>query len=1120
MKNLKLVIAALMLLTGTWMQVNAETRTVTFSGEHTNFATKEDVTFTGVGIGNNSAGITCLNSSNVNYSRFDNTTDYMQFTVGEGEKIDEIEIIWRSGAVAQTLPVVFGETIGVSDSPSSGTISVTNGGYSSLYMGDNTVSGANNCAEESNKTISFPSNANVKAILLARLIGSISIEGANVVNETFSARLNSGGTSVGTGSTIYIGSIKLTISTIVNCTPAAVSFDIPEELTKSLGDEPFINAFTSNNTSDKVYASSDKAVATVDASTGEVTILAIGETIISVTQAADDTYCAVDTSYTLTVEAPIATYTITPSSNNVELGTVSIEGTVITAVPGTCSEYANPAYTVTARTATVSQNGNTFVVIATTNCAVTINFATKPVYTVTLDPGSGRIAGDVISLSQADCTTPVTLPAPLSCANDWVFAGWATAAVEETTTAQELIPAGSYMPEENITLYAVYSFTETNDTETVLFNEQFTGQTATEGSTSSGVTFDESWTRSTGTLYYTEVNAITLRNNVKYYTSSLDLRNPETFIEFKAKYETAPTYNAEAIARSAICVNDNSTNTNNGFQFEIQSDNSILFKKSNSGVTGDPVFLSETQLTEEFQTFKVKINGSYVNAELDGTDNIAIRVANTNSIPLVIGSFKVYTFLSTTTYSSSPECSPCTPPTSGAFAEESISKTLGDDPFTNAFTPGGENTSAVVYESSDEAVATVNATTGEVTILATGETTIKATQAEDDTYCETKASYVLTVNDPTYAITAQSNNTDYGTVVLNENKITALPVKGYQLADPAYQITPENAATVAKSGNVFTVTAIADVSVTILFEALPAPLTWNFSDTEFEAKNYDTETVVDGLTLGARTTLEANNKSLDGYNFTHRFKLNGSGSKTDRFVSFPVTGDTTITIYGMSASSDNERTLNVVAGETVIGTFVNSAVAGALGKGSVNYKGGAATIYLYSASSGFNLYAINLTAPVTYNFTAQSNNTVYGTVTAEGNVITAVPAAGYRIAIDNPFSIDPEGSATVTQTENLFTVTDLTADCTITIYFELNTGIDAINRSGLKVQRNNRNISLVSDSADPIRQIMIYDMQGRLIHARQVNAASYTIREDITPAGVYVVKVFTRNTIQNIKLLK
>ncbi|MCI7575224.1 MAG: InlB B-repeat-containing protein [Bacteroidales bacterium] len=51
----------------------------------------------------------------------------------------------------------------------------------------------------------------------------------------------------------------------------------------------------------------------------------------------------------------------------------------------------------------------------------------------------------------------------------------------------------------------------------------------------------------------------------------------------------------------------------------------------------------------------------------------------------------------------------------------------------------------VDYSSSDKTVATIDATTGEVTVIGMGTTTISAVFDGNDTYCEARASYVLTV---------------------------------------------------------------------------------------------------------------------------------------------------------------------------------------------------------------------------------------------------------------------------------------------------------------------------------------------------------------------------------------
>ena len=81
-----------------------------------------------------------------------------------------------------------------------------------------------------------------------------------------------------------------------------------------------------------------------------------------------------------------------------------------------------------------------------------------------------------------------------------------------------------------------------------------------------------------------------------------------------------------------------------------------------------------------------------------------------------------------------------------SYAENNIVKTIGDAAFTNALTITGDGT--VSYSSSDPDVATIDAKTGEVTIVGIGETTITATVADGTNYTYTTqtASYTLIVN--------------------------------------------------------------------------------------------------------------------------------------------------------------------------------------------------------------------------------------------------------------------------------------------------------------------------------------------------------------------------------------
>ncbi len=142
-------------------------------------------------------------------------------------------------------------------------------------------------------------------------------------------------------------------------------------------------------------------------------------------------------------------------------------------------------------------------------------------------------------------------------------------------------------------------------------------------------------------------------------------------------------------------------------------------------------------------------------------------------------------------------------------------------------------------------------------------------------------------------------------------------------------------------------------------------LTWNFSTSEFNALGtISSTTTVNGLTITASSekavTVATGAKTIEGIAFTHVLKTGGTGSAAARSLQFAVTGACTIEVYLISANATSERTLNIYAGN-YSGTPLTTMTAGlTASKQSYNYTGGATTIYLGSANSGINFYAINL----------------------------------------------------------------------------------------------------------------------------------------------------------------
>lgn len=111
-----------------------------------------------------------------------------------------------------------------------------------------------------------------------------------------------------------------------------------------------------------------------------------------------------------------------------------------------------------------------------------------------------------------------------------------------------------------------------------------------------------------------------------------------------------------------------------------------------------------------------------------------------------------------------------------------------------------------------------------------------------------------------YAITAQSNNTTYGTVSLSGTTITATPKDGYRVksGDAGYTVTSGTAVVTNNGNNTFSVTPSSDCTITINFEAIPkytvtlVPGSGSVTDTELEEPNAG-----DGVTLPTPTLSSA-----------------------------------------------------------------------------------------------------------------------------------------------------------------------------------------------------------------------------------------------------------------------
>ena len=125
--------------------------------------------------------------------------------------------------------------------------------------------------------------------------------------------------------------------------------------------------------------------------------------------------------------------------------------------------------------------------------------------------------------------------------------------------------------------------------------------------------------------------------------------------------------------------------------------------------------------------------------------------------------------------------------------------------------PGGQT---VTYSSSDESVATIDASAGEITLVAPGTTTITAYAEASGSYSAGSASYVLKVSKHTTAISWSETIVK---VALEEDYTLPTLTVSPEGLSVSYSSSNENVATVSDSGEV-TPVAVGTTIITAVFE--------------------------------------------------------------------------------------------------------------------------------------------------------------------------------------------------------------------------------------------------------------------------------------------------------------
>ena len=246
----------------------------------------------------------------------------------------------------------------------------------------------------------------------------------------------------------------------------------------------------------------------------------------------------------------------------------------------------------TSKTLTISKNGGTTMRIISASfdpnvsgtIKITVNCTTNSIYiggitittvenakphTVTLNAGPGTCAEFVTEISAGE---GVELPTPtLNGCDEWRFAGWAEQNVEEETNEEPiLIPAGTYNPAKDITLYAVYKRTEDGSgggSSTVTFNfgykdwgynAQFSGSTYDEVTqTKEGVTVV--YTRHDGSLYANSTSLRFYKSNTLTFDAGSNTITAITFTGSVGQTDITTDANTCTNTSSSLSWSGNST---------------------------------------------------------------------------------------------------------------------------------------------------------------------------------------------------------------------------------------------------------------------------------------------------------------------------------------------------------------------------------------------------------------------------------------------------------------------------------------------------------------------------------------------------------------------------------
>jgi uncharacterized protein YjdB len=907
-----------------------------------------------------------------------------------------------------------------------------------------------------NGTLSAVSSSDGGITWTATLTPAANVEAASNVISLANTGVSDAAGNSGTGSS---ASNNYAISTLPTPT---LTFATPSAATVALG-ATLTNAATSTLAGGSYgaisYTSDTPSIATVNLSSGVVTGVALGTITITATQAAAAGFNATAAqTYTLTVVAAAPTVT-TPTSASITTTSATLGGNV-TATGGASLTAVGVVYSITATNNNPQLNG----------AGVT--------------PVAGTAATGIFTLSATSLTPGAS----------YSYAAYATNSVGTTYSS-------------------VGTFTATSTPSPTLTFATPTSAAVALGSTLTNAATSTLSGGSYGAISYTSTNPTVATVNT---TTGLVTGIAVGTTTITATQAAVLGVNAPATQTYLLTVNANAPT--------VTSPTSTSITTTSATLGGNVTATGGATLTAVGVAYS--ITGTNSNPQLNGTGVTNVAVSGTpaagvftvNAPSLTPGTAYSYAAYATngvgTTYTSvGTFTTTATPSPTLTFATPTAATVAFGATLTKAATStlSGGGYGAISYASSAPSIATVDATTGLVTGVAVGTTTITATQAAVyGVNAQATQTYLLTVVATAPTVTSPSNASITTTSVTLGGNVTAtggatLTEVGIVVSITATNNNPQLNGTgvtnVAVSGTpttgVFTVNATSLVPGTAYSYAAYATTSVGTTYTSvgtFTATATPTPTLIFatptaasvafGATLTNAATSTLSGGSYGAISYASSAPAVATVNATTGFVTGITVGTTTITatqaaVPGVNALATQSYLLTVAATAPTITSPTSASVTtttATLG-GNVTATGGASltTIGVVVSITATNSNPRISGAGVT-NVTASGTPTS-GVFTVNATGLTAGTAYSYAAYATNSAGTTYTSAGTFTTTA-LTTPTLTFANPLGAVTTIAGTGsAGAVNAIGTAASYNNPNAVAV----DSLGNIYVADVSNNLI---------------------------------------